>query len=55
MLGFACGRMTVSLIFWALWSYDCQFDILGFVAVRLLDGCNSDLECVYNYNNMNIF
>ena len=25
--------MTVSLIRWALWSYDCQSDALGFVVV----------------------
>ena len=49
-----CGRMTVSLLCWALWSYDCQSflcwalwsydcqsDMLDFVAMQLLDGCNS--------------
>ena len=30
-----CGHTTVSLICWALWSYNCQSDMLGFVVVRL--------------------
>ena len=32
--------MTVSLICWALWLYDCQFDMLAFVVVY---DCQSDM------------
>ena len=30
-----CGRMTVRLICWALWSYNCQSNMLGFVVIGL--------------------
>ena len=37
-----CGHVTVSLICWALWSCDCQSDMLGFVGAIL----SCDVKCV---------
>ena len=41
-----CGHVTVSLICWALWSCDCQFDMLGFdVTVGLCGHVTVSLIC----------